>query len=194
MIHFYINFKILEILKTDADSSKDEVNEAEQLEGSGKLEVEDSNIESVDIQSQEGAKSKLEDKDLPERKNRPGSTSKKQKKTKLGKSLEVLTEGFLRLEELRHKREMDYQIKMKELDNERRREERKHELAIFHLLPQARVPQQQHGQQREFGFPQGSWNHYQGTSGLHFGTSSRGDSNSTASSSYEDENSDYYQL
>lgn len=167
--------------------------------------MEDSNIESVDIQSQEGAKSKLEDKDLPERKNRPGSTSKKQKKTKLEKSLEVLTEGFrqvteketegfLRLEELRHKREMDYQIKMKELDNERRREERKHELAIFQLLAQARVPQQQHGQQREFGFPQGSWNHHQGTSGLHFGTSSRGDSNSTASSSYEDENTDYYQL
>ena len=53
--------------------------------------MEDSNIESVDIQSQEGAKAKLEDKDLPERKNRPGSTSKKQKKTKLEKSLEVFT-------------------------------------------------------------------------------------------------------
>lgn len=167
--------------------------------------MEDNNIESVDIQSQEGAKSKLEDKNIPERKNRPGSTSKKQRKTKLEKSLEVLTEGFrqvteketegfLRLEELRHQREMDYQIKMKELENERRREERKHELAIFQLLAQSRLPQQQHEQQRDFGFPQGSWNPYRGTSGLHFGTSSRGDSNSTASSSYEDGNTDYYQL
>ena len=59
---------------------------------------------------------------------------------------------------MRHKREMDYPIKMKELDNERRQEERKHELAVFLLLAQSRVPQQQHGQQQEFGFPQGSWN------------------------------------
>ena len=65
--------------------------------------MEDNNIESVDIHSQEGAKSKLEDKDLPERKNRPGSTSKKQKKTKLGKSLEVLTEGFRQVQKKRLK-------------------------------------------------------------------------------------------
>ena len=170
--------------------------------------MEDNNTESIDIQSHEVANSKLEDKDLPERKNRPKSTSKKQKKKekeKLEKSLEVLTEGFrqvtgkqaegfLRWEELRDKREMDYQFKMKELHNERRRKERKHDLAVCKLLAQSQVPQQQQGQQREFGFPQGSWNPYQGTSGLHFGTSSRGDSNSTASSSYEDENAYCYQL
>ena len=169
------------------------------------MDVEGDDNESVDIQSQAAEKSKLEEKDLPAKKNRPVSTSKKQKKAKLEKSLEVLnegfrqvaekeTEGFLRLEELRHRREMDYQLKMKELDNEQRREARKHELAIFQLLAQARVPQQQHGHQREFGFPQGTWNPYQVTSRLHFGSSSRGDSTSTASSSYEDENTDYYQL
>ena len=90
--------------------------------------MEDNNIDSVDIQSQEGAKSKLENKNIPERKNHPGSTSKKQRKTKLEKSLEVLTEGFRQVteketEELRHQREIDYQIEMKELENERRQED-----------------------------------------------------------------------
>ena len=90
--------------------------------------------------------------------------AKKEKKTKLEKSLESLqrglrevadkkTESFLKLEDLRHEREMQYQLKMKELDNEKRREERKHELAIFQLLAQSREPHQE--QPRVCSFPSG---------------------------------------
>jgi hypothetical protein len=77
--------------------------------------------------------------------------NRKEKKNKLEKSLEVLnkgfkevaekeTERFLKLEEMRHKRDLEYQLKIRELENQRRREERQHELAIFQLL--AQQPQQ----------------------------------------------------
>ena len=77
--------------------------------------------------------------------------NRKEKKTKLEKSFELLnkgfkevaekeTERFIKLEEIRHKQDLEYQLKIRELENQRRREERQHELAIFQLL--AQQPQQ----------------------------------------------------
>ena len=71
--------------------------------------------------------------------------SKKVKKTKLEKSIELLSESFtnaskrevdmmMQLEEKRHKQMLDHEIRMKELDNERRREERKHEMLMVQMM------------------------------------------------------------
>lgn len=101
------------------------------------------------VQSQ-SAKEKMQSHAVEEKEQKEQKDTKKnnnEKKTKLEKSMEVLSrsfrqaaeieaEGFVKMEEMRNKREIDYQLKMKELDNERRREERKHELAIFQLLAQ----------------------------------------------------------
>ena len=90
-------------------------------------------------------------KDLVQRKeeNRDSKATfnRKEKKTKLEKSLELLNKGFkevaekeaerfIKLEEMRHKQDLEYQLKIRELENQRRREERQHELAIFQLLAQ----------------------------------------------------------
>ena len=85
------------------------------------------------------------------------------KKTKLEKSIEVLSNGFLAaaekeaetmitIENMRHKG-----IRLRELDNERRREERQHELLLLNLLSQNRnqVP----SQDVNFG-PPTMYNHY----------------------------------
>ena len=71
--------------------------------------------------------------------------SNKVKKTKLEKSLEMLTESFantskretemmIQLEERRQKATLDHELKMKELDNERRREERQHEILLYQMM------------------------------------------------------------
>ena len=156
------------------------------------------------VQSQ-SAKNKMQSHAVEEQKQKEQKDTKKnnnEKKTKLEKSMEVLSrsfrqaaemeaEGFVKMEEMRHKREIDYQLKMKELDNERRREERKHELAIFQLLAQTRIPQQQ---QREFGFPTSAFygNPYQGASGIPYGHSPSSTSNTN--SSYEEEGKEYFAL
>ena len=85
------------------------------------------------------AKRKLE---LEEEELKPyvkkSKASKKERKTKLEKSTVVLSDSFkdaaqremnmlMKLEQMRHK-EMLEQIRLKELDKERRREERQHEL------------------------------------------------------------------
>ena len=87
----------------------------------------------------------MHEKESEKKTNLGRTQAKKEKKTKLEKSMESLqrdfrevaemeTESFLKLEDLRHKREMEYELKMKELDNERRREERKHEQFFNSLL------------------------------------------------------------
>ena len=84
-----------------------------------------------------GLRKKIHEKESEKKTTNLGRTQAKQeKKRKLEKSLESLqrglrevaekeTESFLKLEDLRHGREMQYQLKMKERDNERtkRREE-----------------------------------------------------------------------
>ena len=72
-------------------------------------------------------------------------TSRKPKKTKLEKSLEMLCDSFKeatememlqqqKIEEGRHKSEMEFELKLRQLEMERRREERQHELSVLQLL------------------------------------------------------------
>ena len=156
------------------------------------------------VQSQ-SAKEKMQSHAVEEKEQKEQKDTKKnntEKKTKLKKSMEVLSrsfrqaaereaEGFVKMKEMRHKREIDYQLKMKELDNERRREERKCELAIFQFLAQTWIPQQQ---QREFGFPTSAFygNPYQGASGIPYGHSPSRTSNTN--SSYEEEGKECFAL
>ena len=82
--------------------------------------------------------------------------SKKIKKTKLERSIELLSESFtnaskreadmmMLLEEKRHKQMLDHELRMKELDNERRREERNHEMLLVQMMCNT----------RNYGPPQG---------------------------------------
>ena len=79
------------------------------------------------------------------------AAKKRIKKTKLEKSIEMLSEGFqasieketdmfMKLERMRHREMLEHEIRLKELDNERRREERQHELLLLNLLGQTRNP------------------------------------------------------
>ena len=93
-------------------------------------------------------------------------TAKKTKKTKLEKSLEMLCESFkeatekemqqnLKIEEERQKREMEFHLKLRQLEMERRREERQHELSVLQILfrqaPSTAFPSSY--QHDGFGFP-----------------------------------------
>ena len=71
------------------------------------------------------------------------------KKTKLEKSNEVLSNGFLaaaekeaktmiEIERMRQKERLEHEIRLRELENERRREERQHELLLLNVLSQNR--------------------------------------------------------
>ena len=117
--------------------------------------AEDTNTNSVEHSGKAERYKKIKKlKDLVEKKEEtrgPKATNRKEKKTKLEKSLEILNKGFkdvaeketdrfIKLEEMRHKQDLEYQLKFRELENQRRREERQHELAIFQLLSQS--PQQ----------------------------------------------------
>lgn len=98
------------------------------------------------------AKRKLE---LEEEELKPhvkkSKVSKKERKTKLEKSIAVLSDSFkdaaeremdmlMKLEQMRHKEMLEHEIRLKELDNERRREERQHELMLLNLLNNNRNP------------------------------------------------------
>lgn len=89
-------------------------------------------------------------------------------KTKLEKSIEVLSNGFLAaaekeaetmitIEKMRHKERLEHEIRLRELDNERRWEERQHELLLLNLLSQNRNPVP--SQDVNFG-PPTMYNHY----------------------------------
>jgi len=129
--------------------------------------------------------------------------AKKEKKTKLEKSLESLqgglrgvaemeTESFLKPEDLCHKREMQYQFKMKELDNEKRREERKHEL--FQLLAQARQPHQEQQLACSFPFCISYAAPIPNAAGIHYVNSPGAASTSNTSGSYGEDNNGYFNL
>ena len=71
--------------------------------------------------------------------------SKKERKTKLEKSIAVLSDSFkdaaereldmlMKLEQMRQKEMLKHEVRLKELDNERHREERQHELMLLNLL------------------------------------------------------------
>lgn len=77
--------------------------------------------------------------------------SEKERKTKLEKSIAILSDSFkdaadremdmlMKLEQMRHKEVLEHEIRLKELDNERRREERQHELMLLNLLNNNRNP------------------------------------------------------
>ena len=77
--------------------------------------------------------------------------SKKERKTKLEKSIAVLSDSFkdaaeremdmlMKLEQMRHKEMLEHEIRLKELDNERRIEERQHELMLLNILNNNRNP------------------------------------------------------
>lgn len=98
------------------------------------------------------AKRKLE---LEEEELKPyikkSKVSKKERKTKLEKSVAVLSDSFkdaaeremdmlMKLEQMRHKDMLEHEMRLKELDNERRREEQHHELMLLNLLNNNRNP------------------------------------------------------
>ena len=88
---------------------------------------------------------------------------------------------------------MQYQLK-REVDKERRREERKRELAICQLLAQARQSHQE--QQRACSFPS-SISYaapYQNAAVIHYVNSPDAASTSNTSGSYEEENNGYFNL
>ncbi|XP_068739193.1 transcription initiation factor TFIID subunit 7-like [Montipora capricornis] len=91
------------------------------------------------------AKRKLE---LEEEELKPyvkkSNVSKKERKTKLEKSMAVLSDSFkdaaeremdmlMKLEQMRHKDMFEHEMRLKELDNERRIEERQHELMLLNF-------------------------------------------------------------
>ena len=91
------------------------------------------------------------------------------KKTKVEKSIEVLSNGFMaaaekeaetmmKIESMCHKERLEHEILLRELDNEWRREERQHELLLLNLLSQNRnqVPPQD----VNFGQHNMMYNHY----------------------------------
>jgi hypothetical protein len=52
---------------------------------------------------------------------------------------------FMKVEEARHKREMEYQQKQIEIENKRREQEMEHELKLFQLLLEHKPTYNQHG-------------------------------------------------
>lgn len=116
---------------------------------------EEQNKDTNDVSAEgcsELAKPKLE---LEEEELKPhvkkSKVSKKERKTKLEKSIAVLSDSFkdaaeremdmlMKLEQMRHKEMLEHEIRLKELDNERRREERQHELMLLNLLNNNRNP------------------------------------------------------
>lgn len=75
----------------------------------------------------------------------------KGRKTKLEQSISMLSDSFkdaaeqememlVKLEQIRHKEMLEHEIRMKELDNVRRREERQHELLLLNILSSNRNP------------------------------------------------------
>ena len=90
---------------------------------------------------------------------------------------------------------MQYQLK-REVDKERRREERKRELAICQLLAQARHVQSHQEQQRACSFPS-SISYaapYQNAAVIHYVNSPDAASTSNTSGSYEEDNNGYFNL
>jgi hypothetical protein len=116
------------------------------------------------------------------------------KKTKLEKSIEVLSNGFLAaaekeaetmmmIEGMRQKERMEQEIRLKELDNEWRREERQHELLLLNVLTQNRnqVPTQD----VNYGQSTMIYNNHYGTSGQIQPPTSVSDQDGTYSTYYK---------
>lgn len=57
---------------------------------------------------------------------------------------------LFKIEEMRSKQLMDHEIRMKQLDNERRKEERQHELQMLSMMTQMKSQQPQY--QRELNY------------------------------------------
>ena len=78
--------------------------------------------------------------------------AKSVKKTKLEKSMEILSRGFreaseketemlFKIEKMRSKQLMDNEIRLRQLDNERRKEERQHEIQMLSMMAQMKSQQ-----------------------------------------------------
>ena len=160
--------------------------------------AEDTNTNSVEHSGKAERYKKIKKlKDLVEKKEEtrgPKAINRKEKKTKLEKSLEILNKGFkdvaeketdrfIKLEEMCHKQDLEYQLKLRELENQRRREERQHELAIFQLLSQP--PQQARYTHPSIPFA----SPFQGFQDRNFAA----DSMSVSGSSISDGDNTYYQ-
>ncbi|XP_074620654.1 uncharacterized protein LOC141879314 isoform X1 [Acropora palmata] len=93
----------------------------------------------------QGNEEKHKAKDQEDCKITSRAPNKKRKRSNMEKSLDVFCERFtqiskeeterhLKAEEDRHKREMDFQLKQAQLENERRRSEREHEMNVLRLI------------------------------------------------------------
>ena len=104
-----------------------------------------------EIEEKEQEKQEKEEEKQEDEKKEPALKLKRktQKKTKLEKSIEVLSNGFLaaaekeaktmiEIEHMRQKERLEHEICLRELENERRREERQHKLLLLNVLSQNR--------------------------------------------------------
>ena len=95
----------------------------------------------------------------------------KGRKTKLEQSISTLSDSFkdaaeqememlVKLEQIRHKEMLEHEIRMKELDNVCRREERQHELLLLNILSSNRNPYPPQGMDFYQGSNSGSESSY----------------------------------
>ncbi len=207
VIHKYLDGdeELLHVEDKTEDAAEDKIEDADEV----KIDAEESNIpdegsaedtstNSVEHSGKAERYKKIKKlNDLVEKKEEtrgPKAINRKEKKTKLEKSLEILNKGFkdvaeketdrfIKLEEMRHKQDLEYQLKLRELENQRRREERQHELAIFQLLSQP--PQQARYTHPSIPFA----SPFQGFQDRNFAA----DSMSVSGSSISDGDNTYYQ-
>ena len=147
------------------------------------MELEKTLVEEIEEKEQE-KQEKEEEKQEDEKKEPALKLNRKTpKKTKLEKSIEVLSNGFLaaaekeaktmiEIERMRQKERLEHEICLRELENERRREERHHELLLLNVLSQNRnqVPLQDvsFGQQNMYNQYGSSSQLQQPTSGTNY--------------------------
>lgn len=149
----------------DDDNGNKQENEEDDL--SLIVEMEEKNI--AEEIEEKNKNEKKDEKNENEKKVKEASIKmlkrKPPKKTKLEKSIEVLSDGFraaaeketemmIKLEQMRHKETLEHEIRLKELENERRREERQHELLLLNVLSQNRNPVAGNSNDVHFGQPQ----------------------------------------
>ena len=153
LLKIYLHFSLIN-LDTDGDDE-----EAINVDSGDDQQLEDYDF-NLEEKEEEHDKEKKEEEEKQEEEKQGGEKQevamklmkrKIPKKTKLEKSIEVLSNGFvaaaekeaetmITIENMRHKERLEHEIRLRELDNERRREERQHELLLLNLLSQNRNP------------------------------------------------------
>ena len=147
LLKIYLHFSIIN-LDTDGDDE-----EAINVDSGDDQQLEDYDFNLEENEDKQHKKEEEHDEEKQEEEKQDGGKTggsyevdekKNTKKTKLEKSIEVLSNGFLAaaekeaetmitIENMQHKERQEHEIRLRELDNERRREERQHELLLLNL-------------------------------------------------------------